>query len=596
MPKKKPSINYTSRDFNAIRADLESYVKRYYPDSFRDFTEASFGSLMLDTVAYVGDMLSFYVDYQANESFLSTATEFRNILKLSNELGFKYDPYPSSFGVCNFYITIPTQGTFPAPDDDYKPILKKGSTFYSTSNAIFTLLEDVDFSKSDNPIVTAAQNSSTGSPESYAVRAAGQVISGELAIQEVAIGDYERFLRVGLNGQSISEVVSVFDDNGNQYFEVDYLTQNIVHVPVLNKGNNSNTVPYIMKPVSVPRRFTTEATPNGVFLQFGYGSEETPVELKDPSEVILQMHGKGYVADSSFDPSVLNETDKLGVVPSNTTLTIIYRINTNKNVNAAANAISRVATANFQFAASETLDESKKSSVINSLAVLNEEPIVGDTTLASADEIRARAAGAYASQNRAVTKQDYISMAYNMPSKYGKLKRAAIELDSDSFNQRNLNLYVISEDTDGTLIKTNSTLKSNLKTWVNQYRMINDTVDILDAKIANLAIDFKVLAFPGINKYDVLNNAITTLQNVFNKTFYIGEPFLITDVYQTLKLVPDVMDVVKVEITTKEGGTYATSPVSVEDIKSVDGRYLSPPADVIFEIKFPNADITGTIE
>ena len=595
MPKKKPSINYTNRDFNAIREDLESYVKRYYPDSFRDFTEASFGALMLDSVAYVGDMLSFYIDYQANESFLSTATEFKNVLKLSGELGFKYNPYPSSFGICNFYVTIPAEGTAPGPDDDYKPILKKGSTFYSTANAIFTLLEDVNFSKSENPVVAAAQNSTTGLPESYAVRAAGQVVSGELAIQEVPIGEYERFLRIGLNGQNISEVVSVFDDNGNQYYEVDYLTQNIIHVPVLNKGDDSSKVPYIMKPVSVPRRFVMEPTPAGVFLQFGYGSEETPVELKDPSEVILQLHGKGYVSDTAFDPSILNETDKLGVVPSNTTLTIIYRINTNENINAAANAINRVAGANFQFSSPETLDENKKSSVINSLAVLNEEPITGDVTLASAKEIKIRAIGAYAAQNRAVTKQDYISMAYNMPSKFGKFKRVTIELDSDSYNQRNLNIYVISESTDATLIKSTSTLKNNLKTWINQYRMINDTIDILDAKIANLAIDFKILAFPGINKYDVLNNAIVTLQNVFNKTFYIGEPLLITDIYQALKLVSNVMDVVDVNITTKEGGGYATSPVSVEDIKSADGRYLTPPSDVIFEIKFPNADITGTI-
>jgi len=595
MPKIKPSINYTSRDFNSIRADLESYVKRYYPDNYKDFTEASFGSLMLDTVSYIGDILSFYVDYQTNESFLATAMEFNNVLKLSNELGYKYKPYPSSFGICNFYVTVPAQTNSPAPDDDYKPILKKGSTFNSTGNTIFTLLEDVDFSKSDNPVVVASQNATTGLPLTYAVRAAGQVVSGELAIQEVSIGEFQKFLRIGINGQNISEIVSVFDDNGNQFFEVDYLTQNVIYVPIQNKGANSSTVPYIIKPIAVSRRFTMDSTPTGVFLQFGYGSEEAPVSLKDPADVTLQLHGKEYVSDTSFDPSVLNETDKLGVVPANTILTIIYRINTSENTNSAAGTVTRVASADFQFVNPEDLSTTKRDGVISSLSVNNEEAILGDVSLVSAEEIKTRALGNFAAQYRAVTKQDYINIAYNMPSKYGKLKRCAIELDSDSYNQRNLNMYVISEDTDGNLIESNEALKNNLKTWINQYRMINDTIDILNAKIANIGIDFKALAFPGVNKYDVLNTAVNTLQTVFNKTYYIGEPLLITDIYQTLKTVPDLMDVIDVDITIKSGASYADSPIEIEDGMSADGRYVVAPSDTVFEVKFPDIDITGTI-
>jgi hypothetical protein len=595
MPKIKPSINYTSRDFESIRADLESYVKRYYPDNFKDFTEASFGSLMLDTVSYVGDLLSFYVDYQANESFLTTAMEFDNVLKLSRELGYKYKPYPSSFGICNFYVTIPAEASFPGPDDDYKPILKAGSTFRSLGNTMFTLLEDVNFSKSTNPIVLAAQNGETGAPISYAVRASGQVVSGELAVQEISIGEFQKFLRIGIRGQNISEIVSVFDDRGNQYFEVDYLTQNIIHVPVLNRGDNSNTVPYILKPVAVSRRFMVENTPDGIFLQFGYGSEETPVSLKDPSDVILQLHGRDYTSDTSFDPSILNETDKLGVVPADTILTIVYRVNTNENTNAAANTVTRVERADLQFNSPETLSTNKQNEVVNSLSVLNEDPIIGDVTLVTADEVKMRALGNFAAQYRAVTKQDYISIAYNMPSKFGKLKRCAIELDSDSYNQRNLNLYVISEGTDGNLVVSNQGLKNNLKTWVGQYKMINDTVDILDAKIANIGIEFKALAFSGVNKYDLLNEASNVLQLAFDKTFYIGEPLLVTDVYQILKSVPDLMDVIDVDITIKTGAAYADSPISIAEAMSADGRYVVPPPDTIFEIKFPNSDIAGTI-
>jgi hypothetical protein len=550
---------------------------------------------MLDTVSYVGDILSFYVDYQANESFLTTSMEFHNILKLSKELGYKYKPYPSSFGICNFFITIPAETNFPGPDDSYRPVLKKGSTFYSTGNVIFTLLESVDFSKSTNPVVLAEQNPDTGAPLSYAIRASGQIVSGELAVQEVSVNEFQKFLRIGIDGKNVSEILSVTDANGNQYFEVDYLTQNIIYVPVLNKGNNSNTVPNILKPVAVSRRFVVDNTPTGVFLQFGYGSDETPVSVQDPSEVVLALHGKDYTSDTSFDPSILNETDKLGVVPENTILTIVYRINTNNNANAAAGTITRVGTTDIQFTSPETLDTNKKNTVVNSLSVTNEDPVIGDMSLITPSEIKQRALGNFAAQNRAVTKQDYVSMAYNMPSKFGKLKRVSIELDTDSYNQRNINMYTMSEDTDGTLIVANGALKSNLKTWINQYRMINDTIDILDAKIANVGIEFKVLAYPGSNKYDVLNACTAALQVAFSKTFDIGEPILITDIYQVLKSVSDLLDVVEVDVVSKAGALYADSPISIEEAKSADGRYITPPSDTIFEIKFPDSDIGGTV-
>jgi hypothetical protein len=233
--------------------------------------------------------------------------------------------------------------------------------------------------------------------------------------------------------------------------------------------------------------------------------------------------------------------------------------------------------------------------VIDSLAVNNDDPIVGDVGIISTREIKERAASHFASQYRAVTKQDYVGLVYNMPSKYGKFKRVTIELDTDSYNQRNLNYYVISEDNDGYLIKSNDTLKSNLKTWVNQYKMINDTIDVLDAKICNVGIKYKIVPFPGANKYDLLVEANSLLRSAFDKEFYIGEPIVITDIYQVLKSVPDLLDVVDVKLEVKIGDTYADSPISIEDAMSADGRFLFPPTDTIFEVKYPDSDVGGTV-
>ena len=250
---KKPAIDYTSRDFNSIKSDLVDYARRYYPDTFRDFSINSFGSLMLDTVSYVGDILSFYLDYQVNESFLSTATEYDNILKISRQLGLKADLAPASYGVLTFFVLVPAASNG-APDFDYAPILKSNSKFTTTDGRTFTLLEDVNFKDTDqNEIVVGEVDSNTSVPTSYAIRARGQAISGELAVYEEVLGGYQRFRRVVVPGENISEVVSVIDSEGNVFFEVDYLSQNTVYTTLENKSESRTTVPNILKPIAVPR-------------------------------------------------------------------------------------------------------------------------------------------------------------------------------------------------------------------------------------------------------------------------------------------------------------------------------------------------------
>ena len=331
------------------------------------------------------------------------------------------------------------------------------------------------------------------------------------------------------------------------------------------------------------------------FLQFGYGSEETPTTLVDPSEVVLELHGKDYDTDATFDPSVLNETGKLGVVPSNTTLTVVYRANNVDNVNASANSVNKMAGAILEFTSPENLTAANKNFVRDSLAVTNEEAIVGDVLFPSTEELRLRAISNFATQNRAVTREDYVSMIYRMPSKYGSVKKAAIIQDEDSFNQRNLNIYIASENTDAKLIKTNSTIKSNLKTWINQYKMINDTIEVMDAKIVNLGINFVVDTFPDVNKSDAVNQAVNSIVSFFNTGFDLGEPLVVTDIWRGLTQATGIMDVISVEIVVKSGGLYSDSSFDIFDAKTADGRLIIAPPDTVFEIKYPATDIVGTV-
>lgn len=231
------------------------------------------------------------------------------------------------------------------------PYIKKGSTFSSTAGTEYTLTHDVDFSSGLNEVVVASQNSTNSNPAYYAIKAFGNVTSGQKVTLTHTVGDFERFLRIDINDDAITNIVDVVDQQGNRYYEVDHLSQNIVFQSVVNKAEDKKFVSNVMKPLAVPRRFMVEQNRTTTSLQFGYGSESniTNAKISDPSNVVLDLHGKDYITDRTFDPTNLIETDKLGVVPSNTVLTISYIRNTSDSLNAAVNTVENVANAEFLF-------------------------------------------------------------------------------------------------------------------------------------------------------------------------------------------------------------------------------------------------------
>ena len=557
MAKKNLPIKYTSRDFASIKQDLVDYAKRYYPDSYRDFSEAGFGSLMMDTVAYVGDILSFYLDYQANESLLSSAVEYDNVIRLARQLGYEFQPNPTSYGIVSLYILVPANAASNAPDTTYMPILRKGSSFSAQNGGVFMLAEDVNFAKSNNEIVVARVNPTTGVPTYYAVKALGTVISGEIVQNSFVIGAHTRFMSLDIPGSNIAEVVSVFDTEGHEYFEVDYLSQDVIYREIPNRTVDIDSVRSILKPVAVPRRFVSKNTTSGMTIQFGYGSENERKNdsVVDPATVVLQQHARDYVTDKTFDPTNLNRTDKFGIVPSNTTLFVTSRQNGAANTNVAVGGLSTVANPVIVFNDVTTLSNTKVRDVIASLEVNNDNMIVGDISYPTSAEIKTRALDYFATQNRIVTENDYISYVYAMPEKFGGIKRAAIIKDTDSF-KRNLNLYVLSEGLDGTLVATNSSIKQNLKTWLVKNKMIHDTVDILDGNIVNVGVDFQVVIDKTANKFDILDTATTKLVNLFKILPDIGESLGLSSIYSTLNNIAGVVDTVDVTIVNKVGGLY----------------------------------------
>jgi hypothetical protein len=595
----KRPINYTSRDFESIKGDLENYAKRYYPTTFKDFSEASFGALMLDLVAYVGDQLSFYADFQANESFLDSAIRYDNVIRLSETLGYKNQGVAKSTGQVAIFMLVPVAANSRAPDLDYFPILQRGTIFSGDNGATYTLTSDVDFSDSNNEITVARTDNTTGNPTYFAVKAMGQVVSGQQYEEQLTVGDYQRFLKMSLNRANVTEIISIKDSQGNEYFEVENLSQDVVISQVKNVDSTSReAVPYSMRVTPVPRRFVVNFNPdNTTTVQFGYGSEDnlTGDIIADPADVVLNVNSKPYVTQTTFDPTNLIKTDKFGVVPVNTTLTVVYTANTNNVANASVGSVTNIISPILLFRNRSSLSEAVISTMVGSIEIDNESPILGDTTPLTAEEIKIRAFGTYAAQNRAVTREDYMNLAYRMPTKFGKIKRANIIRDNTSL-KRNLNMYVLSEDVNGNLSIPNSVLKENLKVWLDNYRMINDTIDILNGKVINIGIRYEVIPDLDINRFDLLqqcNKAI--IDNFLTIKFGIGESVYISDIYKVLNDVPGVTDTKSVELYNRAGGTYSNVVYDIDSNLSNDGRYLKIPSDAAAEILLPNTDIVGVI-
>ena len=592
--KKKIPINYTNREFSGIRRDLEQIAERFYPDSFQDFSEASFGSIVLDSIAYVGDQLSFYLDYNVNEMFLDTSFQFTNVLRHGRILGYKDTGRPSTYGVVSLYIRVPASTIGLGPDTEYLPIVKRGTRFTSQSGLNFVLTENVDFSDAKNQVVVANVDSATGAPTFFAIKAYGNVVSGYFKRETYTCGDFERFKLIELQSNNVSEIVSVTDSEGNEYFEVENLSQDLIYREVSNNNYKNENAPSVIKPFLVSRKFISFTERTRTFIQFGSGNPNESNVVAEPQKGAMNIFGKSYVTDTTFDPTKLTKNENFGIVPTNTTLEVIYRVTNPTNSNIAVGSLNKVSDSNFEFNNRPELLESKVSAVISSLEVSNEKPITGDISSPTSGEIKRRIYDSFSTQNRAVTQVDYENLVYRMPAKFGSIKRCSVQRDPNS-QKRNLNMYVLSEDSFGKLMLSSDTIKKNLKVWINQHRMINDTIDIIDPYIINLGVNFVVSARDGVNKFDLNQRCVSTIGAKFGSPYYIGEDVSISEMYQALSKVNGVQDVILVKLVTRSGSNYSTNSINLNTNLSPDGTKLIIPKNAVVEIKYPDVDIKGQV-
>ncbi len=598
--------SFLNKDFVDFRSQLLDYARTYFPDRIQDFSEASLGGLFLDLAAYVGDVSSFYLDHQFRELDPATAVERDNIERMARNAGIKVTgASPASTNVV-FTVKVNSQqaGVKFQPAEFDLPIIKKTTTLSTDAGVTFELTEDLDFSERDenNELladVIVNEVNTDGTPRNYFVSRTGVCASGDRVTESFDISDdHVPFRTITLSNIDVSEILDLRDADGNIYYEVDSLTQDTVFSAIENLEKDNKIVKNKIALRSAPRRFTRESsTGTGLTtLRFGSGQAGTLDGdlIPDPSELALPLYGKKVFSTFTIDPNSLLKTKTLGISPRNTTLTVQYRSGGGLNHNISAGSVSGVAELVATFPNSPTVADA--TAVKASLTVANPSPASGGENALSIEQLRGLIGSARNAQNRIVTKQDLLARIYTMPSEFGRVFRVGV-----SDNPRNplaTTMYVVNRNSSGNLILSPDALKKNLVSYLNEFRLISDAVDILDARIVNYGINFQIAVDPSFNPSAVLNACITKLaQYTRVENFQIGEPLRLSDLTNIVYNTPGVLSVVDLKPVSLVGSqnNRQYSPVAHNmKVNTVKGMVF-PPDGGIFELKFSEFDIKGAV-
>ena len=592
-----PDTDYTNSTFEEIKNKLLSHAKTYYPNSYKDFNKTSFGSMMIDMVSMVTEQLNFYTQFVANENFLETSRTSEGLVSAARNNGIEIFNKYTSVGNIRIYSRVPANAALSGPDKNYAHTILKGMIVTSDSGAQYTTTKDVVLDMREEKSVSSEFTDGGGRTNYYIYEVDVPVISGENKTISVSVGTYQKFLKVELKDSTITEIISVMDDNGNEYYEVENLSQDTIYREINDKTNSSALTPSRLIPTPVPRRFTVQHEGERTFLVFGFGSEDNLKvrNIADPAQIALKISGRNYISDNTFDPTKLISTDKFGVGPKNTSLAITYRSSTVDNSNAASKTLNNIVSSEILFQNEASLDSSIMQYIKNSISCENLEPINGSLSFTSTQEVAETIRAANGYRGRAVTLQDYVAACYALPSQFGSVRRASVYRDFNDL-KRNLNLYIISENELGKLQAPSHTLKNNLKNWLNTVRMISDTLDIFPAKILNLGIFFDV-------SLNTNADAATAMSEIRKKIFFelnlsapqIGENFSLGKIEKIMGTIPTISRINSIKITNKSGTGYSPIRYEIKENISPDGGLLYVPENFIWEVK-NESDITGKIQ
>jgi len=594
--------NYLNRDFGDFRLELLRYANTYFKDKIQDFSEASMGGMFLDMAAYIGDNMSFYLDHQFKELNPATAVEAQNIEAMVRNAGIKImGDSPASVTV-DFYIEV---GFDTDPITSQKvpkrlnlPIIKDGAKLESSAGVTFHLTESIDFSeKNENGTYiadTIAITNSSGIVSSFVMKRSGLCVSGEIKTQTTVVGNkFIPFRTITLEDPHVTSILRVYDSDGNDYHEVESLSQDTV----FKKNRLSNGTASI-EVIASPYRYIARTAVQGrtTTLRFGSGdgSNIQDAKVPDPSDMALPLYGKQTFSSFSLDPNRLLQSPSLGVSPTNTTMTIIYRYGGGANHNVANDTITTISKIEYEFLPNVSFDDAK--AIRNSLSVSNSAPASGGAAAPSLQDLKNFVTSARTMQNRVVTTEDLLARIYTLPTEFGVVFRANVLPNPE--NALSSILYIISRDAAGKMVPASDSLKKNLSTYLNEFRLIGDAMDVLDATVVNFKINIECTFTPSVNKYELISLIIRKVSALYTADkLALGKSIVKSDIFNEVFNQPGVIAVPKIELVNVSGKiqnkTYSDSQKNLE-LCLVNDEYIAEPYE-IYELRYAKADISVTV-
>ena len=640
-------VNYLAKNFSEYRQNLIEFAKSYYPNTYSDFNEASPGMMFVEMAAYVGDVMSFYIDNQFKENLLLFAKERNNVVSISQAMGYKPKLTSTATVEADIYQMVPALGTEFNYEPDKKFFLKiLANSKFSTEtppSQNFRSIDDVDFSDALNRNIRVLSRDSSNAPTMYVVSKKIKLVSADIKTANFSFGSAQKFSKIEITDSNVISIVSVKDSEENSWYEVDYLGQDLIveerNTAVRGSDGFFSSQPMdsgSLSPAKLaifrkkPRRFATRINSDmKLELWFGSGTSDTSEELLTlNSTQIANSKYNQVITNSSLDPADFISTDTFGLAPANTTLTVTYMVGGGIESNVSSNTITTVDFVNVANnpANYTAVEQGLYAQVVSSVAILNEEPARGGGSIETVEEIRQNALAFFNAQNRVVTDKDYLVRSLAMPSQFGSISKVfvvrdeqinaigrqdsgSLEVNNDvnPYNNRkyvvdpvspnSINLYVLGYDTEKNLATLNTLVKKNLAKYLEQYRVLTDDVNILDAFVVNIGVQFHIVVYRNYNMNDVVARCIDAIKDFFDiANWQINQPIIMNDLRLTIGSVEGVQTVSDVIITNKyrfqDGRDYFEHRYPIEEATVDDVVYpsLDP---CIFEVRHPETDIVG---
>jgi hypothetical protein len=607
------SISYLNKTFGDFKASLINYAKTYFPTTYNDFSDASPGGMFIEMASYVGDVMSFYLDTQVQENFLLYAKEKENLYALSYMLGYRPKTSYASITTVDIFQLIPATNIVGVSSINYTyaTIIPENTVLTADGfGTKFLTVEKVDFNDPANTEVTLYSNQNY-----FLLKKQVKVISAEIKSTTINFSTPQKFSISNISDTNILQILDATDSQGNSWYEVPYLAQATIFDKIANPSFGTDGVPYLLQLKRVPRRYVSRFLSDGTLqLEFGAGistNKTDQVILPTPDNIQLGLVPGISSLYNNFNKTSVFYTQEYGLAPSSN-IVVRYLVGGGLTANTNANTINTIDQTQVAFPnVVAPLSDPIAIYIRTTVAVTNPTPAVGGRNGDQVEEIRNNALNAYQSQLRAVTREDYMVRALSLPSLYGSIAKVYVTQDVareelqtstvatiEERNPLSLDMYILSYDSSKKLNTASTTLKNNLITYIDQFRMVTDAINIKDAFYINIGINFDITVKSGFNNNTVIMNCISALQDHFNiEKWNVNQPIVISDVQSQLLQVSGVQSIIKLEFTNKFDSTGTTYSQYGYDIAGATrNRNIYPSLDPsIFELRYPNTDIQGRV-